>query len=82
MDRGRSGSGAGDDGDVTGTDVLVIAVPATAVRRAFQVVRGYRGAVTIDATNLQGVPPAGHPSLAHLVQSYFSWYRPLGALWT
>ncbi|GAB7043941.1 MULTISPECIES: NADPH-dependent F420 reductase [Catenuloplanes] len=58
-----------DGGDVTRADVLVIAVPAAAIPRALWHVRGYRGAMTIDATNLQGPPPAGHPSLAHLVQS-------------
>ncbi|MEU4556929.1 hypothetical protein AB0F72_00965 [Actinoplanes sp. NPDC023936] len=58
-----------DGGDVTGADVLVVAVPAAAIPRALQVVDGYRGAVTIDATNLQGPAPTGHPSLAHLVQS-------------
>lgn len=56
-------------GDVTGADVLVVAVPAAAVPRALQVVDGYRGAVTIDATNLQGAAPTGHRSLAHLVQT-------------
>ena len=58
-----------DGGDAARADVLVIAVPAAAIPRALRHVHGYRGAVTIDATNLQGPPPPGYPSLAHLVQS-------------
>lgn len=58
-----------EGGDASGADVLVIAVPASAITRALQAVHGYRGAITIDATNLQSTPPPGHPSLAHLVQS-------------
>ncbi|WP_229068564.1 hypothetical protein [Actinoplanes sp. DH11] len=58
-----------DGGDVAGADVLVVAVPAAAITGVLARVHGFRGAVTVDATNLQGPPPAGHPSLAHLVQS-------------
>ena len=58
-----------DGGTVAGADVLVVAVPATAITGVLTRVHGGRGAVTIDATNLQGPLPAGHPSLAHLVQS-------------
>ncbi|GAA2903360.1 dinucleotide-binding protein [Actinoplanes cyaneus] len=58
-----------EGGDASGADVLVVAVPAVSVARALRVVDGYRGAVTIDATNLQGPPPVDHLSLAHLVQS-------------
>ncbi|GID70770.1 dinucleotide-binding protein [Actinoplanes cyaneus] len=58
-----------DGGDVAGADVLVVAVPAAAITDALTRVHGFRGTVTVDATNLQGPPPAGHPSLAHLVQS-------------
>lgn len=57
-------------GDVSGAEVVVIAVPGGAVSDALDQVHGTEGKVTIDATNLIGAsPPDGFGSNAEFVKS-------------
>jgi predicted dinucleotide-binding enzyme len=59
-----------DGGDVSGAEVVLIAVPGRAVEEAFQTVRGLEGKTVIDATNLVGAhPPGGASSNAEFVKS-------------
>jgi 8-hydroxy-5-deazaflavin:NADPH oxidoreductase len=58
-----------DGGDVSGADVLVVAVPADAIADAFAKVTGAEGKVTIDTTNAIGGRPEGFESMTHQVKS-------------
>jgi 8-hydroxy-5-deazaflavin:NADPH oxidoreductase len=58
-----------DGGDVSGAEVLVIAVPATSIADAFATVTGAEGKVTVDTTNAIGGRPGGFESLSHQVKS-------------
>jgi predicted dinucleotide-binding enzyme len=59
-----------DGGDVSGADVVVVAVPGDAVPEAFDTVDGWQGKTVIDATNRFGTdPPAGFPTNAAFVKS-------------
>ena len=58
-----------DGGDVSGADVVLVAVPSGAIADALGKVTGLDGKVAIDATNhFQGERP-DFPSLAHQVKS-------------
>jgi hypothetical protein len=83
--RGNIGGGLGDrweqaghevtrigkeGGDVTGSEVVLIAVPGGAVADALDNLLGLEGKTAIDATNLFGVDaPAGFASNAEFVKS-------------
>jgi predicted dinucleotide-binding enzyme len=57
-------------GDVSGADVVLLAVPGGAVAEAFDSLRGFEGKTVIDATNLYNVtPPDGFASNAEFVKS-------------
>jgi predicted dinucleotide-binding enzyme len=56
-------------GDVSGADVLVVAVPGDAIADAFATLTGAEGKVAIDTTNAVKGRPDGVESLAHQVQS-------------
>lgn len=60
-----------EGGDASSADVVLLAVPNTAVPDALASVTGLDGKVVLDATNrLAGdPPPAGHPSIAEYVKS-------------
>jgi predicted dinucleotide-binding enzyme len=59
-----------DGGDVSDADVILLAVPGTAVSGALDNVRGIAGKTVIDATNLVGAqPPEGFDSNAAYVKS-------------
>jgi 8-hydroxy-5-deazaflavin:NADPH oxidoreductase len=59
-----------DGGDVSGADVVLVAVPGAAIADAFASVTGWEGKTVIDATNLIGAqPPDGHASNAEYVKS-------------
>jgi predicted dinucleotide-binding enzyme len=58
-----------DGGDVSGADVLVVAVPNKAIADAFASVTGAEGKIAIDTTNAIGGRPEGFESLAHQVKS-------------
>jgi 8-hydroxy-5-deazaflavin:NADPH oxidoreductase len=58
-----------DGGDVSSADVLVVAVPASAVADAFATVTGAEGKVTIDTTNAIGGRPDGFDSMTQQVKS-------------
>jgi predicted dinucleotide-binding enzyme len=58
-----------DGGDASDADVVVVAVPATAIADALGSVKGIEGKVTIDTTNVLGADAGEFPSLAHLVKS-------------
>jgi predicted dinucleotide-binding enzyme len=60
---GREGGDAGD------ADVVLVALPGTAIADGLAKVSGLRGQVTIDATNIFGPYPAGVESLAHQSKS-------------
>jgi predicted dinucleotide-binding enzyme len=58
-----------DGGDVSGADVVLLAVPTAAIPDALARANGVAGKVVIDATNyVRGERPP-FPSLAHQVQS-------------
>jgi predicted dinucleotide-binding enzyme len=58
-----------DGGDVSGADVVLLAVPTAAIADALAGAKGVSGKVVIDATNhFRGERPP-FPSLAHQVQS-------------
>jgi 8-hydroxy-5-deazaflavin:NADPH oxidoreductase len=59
-----------DGGDVSDTDVVLVAVPGGVVPEALDKVQGLEGKMVIDATNLAGVePPAGFASNAEFIKS-------------
>src|SRR5687768_14341295 len=58
-----------DGGDASDADVVVVAVPGTAIADALGKVEGLGGKVSIDATNLVGEGRPDFPSLAHQVKS-------------
>jgi 8-hydroxy-5-deazaflavin:NADPH oxidoreductase len=59
-----------DGGEVSGAQVVLLAVPGGAVAEALEQVGGLEGKAVIDATNLYGVvPPDGFPSNAEFVKS-------------
>jgi predicted dinucleotide-binding enzyme len=58
-----------DGGDVSAADVVLVAVPSTAIADALGAVTGLDGKIAIDATNhFRGERP-DFPSLAHQVKS-------------
>src|SRR5947209_825555 len=59
-----------DGGDVSGADLVLMAVPGGAVAEAFETVTGWEGKTVIDATNLIGTePPEGFASNAEFIKS-------------
>jgi predicted dinucleotide-binding enzyme len=58
-----------DGGDGTGADMLVVAVPGSAIADALSKVTGVERMTTIDATNSAPGPPAGFDSVAQEVKS-------------
>jgi 8-hydroxy-5-deazaflavin:NADPH oxidoreductase len=59
-----------DGGDVSGADVVLLAVPSGAVPDALSRVTGLDAQVVIDATNRFGeAPPTGHASIAEHVKA-------------
>jgi len=58
-----------DGGDASGADVVLVAVPGTAIADALAKVDGLAGKTAIDATNLIGGDRPDFPSLAHEVKS-------------
>jgi hypothetical protein len=59
-----------DGGDVSGADVLLVAVPGGAIAEAFDRLAGVEGKTVIDATNRIGVDaPDGFSSNAEFVKS-------------
>lgn len=58
-----------DGGDVSGADVVLVAVPSGAIADALGKVRGLDGKVVIDATNAFGGRNEAYPSLAHEVKA-------------
>lgn len=58
-----------DGGDASSADVVVVAVPATAIADALGKVEGLDGKTAIDATNIVGEGRPDFPSLAHQVKS-------------
>lgn len=85
LGRGNIGGGLGDlwekaghevtmlgheGGDVSGADVVLVAVPGGAIGDALDHVRGIEGKTVIDATNLYRVdPPEGFASNAEYLKS-------------
>jgi 8-hydroxy-5-deazaflavin:NADPH oxidoreductase len=58
-----------DGGDASNADVVVVAVPASAIADALAKVTGLEGKIAVDATNAVGGRPEGFESLAHQVAS-------------
>jgi len=58
-----------DGGDASDVDVLLLAVPSSAIADALGKVRGIEGKVAIDATNAFHGRDEGFESLAHQVKS-------------
>jgi 8-hydroxy-5-deazaflavin:NADPH oxidoreductase len=60
-----------EGGDVSGAEVVLVAVPGGEIEKALGGVTGLEGKIAIDATNLYGgaTPPAGHDSNAEYVKS-------------
>jgi predicted dinucleotide-binding enzyme len=59
-----------EGGDVSGADVVLVAVPGGAIAEAIETVSGWDGKTVIDATNLVGAPPPdGFASNAEFVKS-------------
>jgi predicted dinucleotide-binding enzyme len=58
-----------DGGDVSGADVVLLAVPSGAIAAALASAGGVEGKVVIDATNAFGGRNEQHESLAHEVKS-------------
>jgi predicted dinucleotide-binding enzyme len=58
-----------EGGDASDADVIVVAVPPTAIPDALGKVTGIKGKVTIDATNAYSGRNEGFESLAHEVRS-------------
>ncbi|MBV9581267.1 MAG: dinucleotide-binding protein [Chloroflexi bacterium] len=60
-----------DGGDVSGADVVLIAVPGEAVGAALASIQGLAGKTVIDASNLIGAePPTGFGSNAEFIKSH------------
>jgi predicted dinucleotide-binding enzyme len=78
-----------EGGDVSGAEVVLVAVPGEAIEAALGAVTGLEGKLAIDATNLYGgaVPPGGHASNAEYVKSLTggptakAWNINFGALY-
>ena len=58
-----------DGGDVSNSDVILVALPSSASADAFARVTGFEGKVTIDASNALGGRNEEFESLAHEVKS-------------
>lgn len=59
-----------DGGEVSGAEVVLVAVPGAAVADVFDTVSGWDGKTVIDATNLIGAePPGGFSSNAEFIKS-------------
>jgi predicted dinucleotide-binding enzyme len=58
-----------DGGDASGAEVVVVAIPGTAIEAGLSSVTGLSGQVTIDASNMFGDRPAGFDAIAHQVKS-------------
>lgn len=59
-----------DGGDVSGADVVLVAIPGGAVGEAFGRLTGIEGKIVIDLSNRVGVdPPAGFASNAEYIKS-------------
>jgi 8-hydroxy-5-deazaflavin:NADPH oxidoreductase len=59
-----------DGGDVSESDVILLAIPGGAVGQAIGKLRGYKGKTFVDATNRFGVdPPPGFASNAEFVKA-------------
>src|ERR1700760_1562553 len=60
-----------DGGDVSGADVVLVAVPGDSIAEALDRLTGVEGRTAIDATNLFGgaTPPTGFASNAEFVKS-------------
>jgi predicted dinucleotide-binding enzyme len=59
-----------DGGDVSDSEVVLVAVPGGAVAEALDKVQGIEGKTVIDATNLFGIdPPPGFASNAEFIKS-------------
>lgn len=58
-----------DGGDATAADVVVVAIPGTAIEAGLATVRGLHAQVTIDATNKFGDRPEGYDSVAQQVKA-------------
>ena len=58
-----------DGGDAAGAEAVLVAVPSASISDALASVRGLRGRVAIDATNIFDPYPAGYDSLAQQVKS-------------
>jgi hypothetical protein len=56
-------------GDATGSDAVVVAVPAAAIADALADVSGLAGQVTVDACNVYGSRDDAFPSLSHQIKS-------------
>jgi predicted dinucleotide-binding enzyme len=59
-----------DGGDVSGADVVLIAVPGSKISAALSKVTGLDGKIAIDATNIMPARQGEFPSYAHEVQSF------------
>ncbi len=59
-----------DGGDVSGSEVILVAIPGDAIAAGLANVTGFSGQVTIDATNKFGERPAGFDSVAQQVKSF------------
>lgn len=58
-----------EGGDASGADVVVVAIPGTAIEAGLAAISGLTGQVTIDASNMYGDRPAGSDAIAHQVKS-------------
>src|SRR5207249_6683047 len=58
-----------EGGDASGAEVVLVAVPGTAIADALAQVRGLHGQITIDATNRFGPQPSGSDALAQQVKA-------------
>jgi 8-hydroxy-5-deazaflavin:NADPH oxidoreductase len=58
-----------DGGDASQADVIVVAVPSTAIADALTNVTGIEGKPTIDASNAFGGRAEGYDSLAHQIKA-------------
>ena len=59
-----------EGGDVSGADVILVAVPGGAVGEAFAQLTGFEGKTAIDATNAFAGRDESYPSLAHQVKAH------------
>jgi len=58
-----------EGGDAAHAEVVLVALPGSAIAEGLAKVNGLRGRLTIDATNIFGAYPAGVSSLAQQVKS-------------